>query len=307
MLNVPNADVYTDFDGLAALKRQARENAPAAIKQVAKQFESLFVKMVLKSMRDAKLADGLFENDQSRFYQEMYDQQLAIHLSGETGIGLADVIAKQLGPGTDAAEREAKALDDYLNSPLQAIPPAAGEPTKNVGTALKNGDDLPIQSAKQFVTQLYGYARRAGAELGVEPGVILAQAALETGWGRSIIKQPADGSSFNLFNIKAGSDWQGRKVRVPTLEFEQGIAKRQVAGFRAYDSYQDSFDDYVRLIKNNPRYNLALKHAADPERYLTELQKAGYATDPHYADKIMRLYQGDDIAGFKASMAMAAK
>ena len=310
MLNVQNADVYTDFSGLTELKNKARQESPEALKEVAKQFESLFLNMVLKSMREAKLANGLLDSDQSKFYRDMYDQQLAVHLSGDPGVGLADLIVKQLDRSkTEDAEK--MALDDYLNSPVQRLSSKSqlaavfSESSGSIKPDVKNNENQPIQSARQFVKQLYRHAERAAAELGVEPRTLLAQAALETGWGKSVIKNRDGSSSFNLFNIKAGSSWQGNRTQVATLEFDQGVAKRQMAGFRSYDSFQDSFDDYVRLVKNNPRYSQALKHAGDPERYLVELQQAGYATDPHYADKVMRIYHSEEVAGFEPVVSVA--
>lgn len=325
MLNVHRADVYTDFSGLAQLKNQARQESPEALEQAAKQFESVFLNMVLKSMREAKLADSLLDNDQSKFYREMYDQQLAIHLSGEPGVGLADLIVKQLSK-EKPADQVNRALDDYLNNPVQRAPMSGNEKPsplqfdattqdriqlrviKNQSLPITSVDREPsaepIRSPAQFVEQLYGHAEKAAAELGVEPKVLLAQAALETGWGKSVIKHK-DGSSFNLFNIKAGSSWQGKQANVMTLEFQDGVAQKQKAGFRSYESYRESFDDYVRLVKNNPRYHAALKHADNPGRYMLELQKAGYATDPHYADKVMRIYHSDEVKGYRPDMVVA--
>ncbi|WP_404359999.1 flagellar assembly peptidoglycan hydrolase FlgJ [Methylotuvimicrobium sp. KM1] len=332
MLNPGSADVYTDFSGLSRLRNQAKQETPGAINEVAKQFESLFLNMVLKSMREAKLADSMLDNDQSKFYREMYDQQLAIHLSGKPGVGLADLIVKQLG-GEKTGETERMTLDDYLNNPLQRFPPAnkakkdASDSmpiSSEVKSRLIKESDRPIQSleskpidregiksqepirtTRQFVKRLHGYAEKAAAELGVEPKVLLAQAALETGWGRSVIKHKDGSSSFNLFNIKAGSSWTGKRTNVATLEYEKGIPQKQMAGFRSYDSYQESFDDYVRLVKNSSRYSQALKHANNPGRYMQELQKAGYATDPHYADKVMRIYHSDDVASYQPNVVVA--
>ncbi len=332
MLNPGNADVYTDFSGLARLRNQSKQETPGAINEVAKQFESLFLNMVLKSMREAKLADGMLDNDQSKFYREMYDQQLAVHLSGKPGVGLADLIVKQLGDEkTDETER--MTLDDYINNPLQRFP-SVNKSKKDgadfipipseVKSRLIKDSDRPIQSIEskpidreriksqepirtsgQFVKHLHGYAEKAAAELGVEPKVLLAQAALETGWGRSVIKHKDGSNSFNLFNIKAGSSWAGKRTNVATLEYKKGIPQKQMAGFRSYESYQESFDDYVRLVKNSPRYSQALKHANNPGRYMQELQKAGYATDPHYADKVMRIYHSDDVASYQPNVVVA--
>ncbi len=320
MLNVHKADVYTDFNGLAGLKKDARSDSPEAIKEVAKQFESVFLNMVLKSMRQAKLSDGLLDNDQSEFYRDMYDQQLAIHLSGEPGIGLAELIARQLSPKPQAQDRQQPmAAEDYLNRsvavavgprPGAGKRPSSGAATPSVQPAqtptedVKNAAERPITNQQQFVARLRPHAERAAAELGVDAGVLLAQAALETGWGKAVLKSGDGDSSHNLFNIKADKRWQGRQVGQQTVEFVDGIGRQVMAAFRAYDSYRESFDDYVRFIKDNPRYGNALKMTDDPERYMRELQRAGYATDPAYAAKVMRIYRGDAIGGGAALVAM---
>jgi len=287
--NTYSADVYTDFNGLAKLKTDAKQQTPGAIKEVAKQFESVFVGMVLKSMRDAKLTEGgIMDNDQSRFFQDMYDQQLAVHLSGEPGIGLADMIAKQLG----AKEEDAKAelaglgLPEYQDEPLKLYNYdetllSSYIPTSQMNTKL------------DFVNQLGDSAKEAAKVLGVDAKVLLAQAALETGWGKKVLKSSNGNPSFNLFNIKAYNNWHGKKVTVNTLEFNQGVARKEKAAFRAYDSYQESFNDYVEFIKYNPRYKHALASSANVEEYIRELQSAGYATDPDYAKKVMRIYRDD--------------
>ena len=336
MLNVQNADVYTDFNGLAKLKAQAKKDSPEALKGVAKQFEAIFLSNVLKGMRAAKLADGMMDNDQSKFYSDMYDQQLAVHLSGKPGVGLADLIVKQLKsdqPANDQPDKEKLGIEDYLNRSAgtqKIISPYPHAVNRRVDTdtagsqmiinaythgssplnemteiPLKEDQSRPIQSAEDFVRQLHPYAEQAAKELGVEPKVLLAQAALETGWGRSLIKSSNGGNSFNLFNIKADKAWQGKQVQVPTLEFEQGIAKKVNAGFRSYASFQESFRDYVDFIKTNPRYGDALKQAGNGERYLHELQQAGYATDPNYANKVMSIYNGDTMTGFAPETVVA--
>jgi flagellar protein FlgJ len=331
MLNVQNADVYTDFNGLAKLKNQAKNDSKSAIHEVAKQFESIFLNNVLKSMREAKLADGALDNDQSQFYKEMYDQQLAIHLSGKPGVGLADLIVKQLGNQNPSDNRK-MALEDYLNRSSGAVKNLSagsqavfhqtaklddspvtiksysgefGDLPEMSAIPLKNDDAAPIRTAEDFVRQFHPYAEQAAQELGVEPKAILAQAALETGWGKSMIKNSDGSSSFNLFNIKADKSWQGKQSQVPTLEFDQGVAKKVSAGFRAYGSFQESFQDYVQFIKSNPRYGDALKQAGSSENYMRELQQAGYATDPKYADKIMSIYHGMNVSELKPDLMTA--
>ena len=340
MLNVQDTNVYTDFNGLANLKNQARQNSPEALKETAKQFEAIFVANMLKGMRDAKLADGIMDSDQSKFYNEMYDQQLAMHLSGNPGVGLADLIVKQLShkePDNDQPADEKLAIENYLNrsagssKTLSHYPHAAGKQAGNqVDTdnadsqviinaymhdssplaakteiPLKNDHILPIQSAGDFVRQLQPYAEQAARELGIEPKVLLAQAALETGWGRSVRKNNDGSNTFNLFNIKADKAWQGKQAQTSTLEFEHGVTKKVKAGFRSYASFQESFKDYVAFIKSNPRYGDALKQVGNGNRYLQELQQAGYATDPNYANKVMRISNGNTMNEFMSETVVA--
>ncbi|MDP3877118.1 MAG: flagellar assembly peptidoglycan hydrolase FlgJ [Methylobacter sp.] len=352
MLSTKNADVYNDFNGLAKLKNEARKESPEALKETAKQFESIFINNVLKSMRAAKLADGAMDSDQSKAYSDMYDQQLAIHLSGSPGVGLADLIVKQLSPAKPNNQK--MDTEDYLNksvgsarsstapsyranpsvsaktdtpalelqqdganitpyihdgNPLNKIKAMPFNSERNVtteaGAALKLDQSQPIKSAEEFVRRLHPYAEQAAKELGVEPKVILAQAALESGWGRSLIKKGNGENSFNLFNIKADKSWRGEQARRATLEFDQGVAKKVNAGFRSYGSFEESFKDYVEFIKSNPRYGDALKKVGNAEHYMRELQQAGYATDPKYAAKVMSIYQGKTMAGFEPEVTVA--
>lgn len=331
MQNVNNADVYTDFNGLAKLKNDARKESPEALKEVAKQFESIFINNVLKGMREAKLAEGIMDNDQSKFYNDMYDQQLAVHLAGKPGIGLADLIVKQMRKEQPEDKQEKLETEDFLNRSSSADKgsiqhthagdtAAAAKPVQPVSeyqdgavtissyphdTSKLNQDITPITakgestgpitSAEQFVRQLQPYAEQAAKELGVEPKAILAQAALESGWGKSLIKTRAGESSFNVFNIKADKSWQGQQAKVSTLEFDHGVAQKVNAGFRTYGSFKESFKDYVDFIKSNPRYQQALKQAGNTQRYMHELQQAGYATDPRYAEKVMSIYQSNSM------------
>lgn len=328
MQKLSSADVYTDLNGLSHLKNEARKNSPGAVKEAAKQFEAIFLSNIMKGMRDAKLADGISDNDQSKFYKEMYDQQLAVHLSGKPGVGLADLIVKQLSH-EDKPDHKKMGVEDYLNrssssnKTVSQTSHSSGKlpgnenqdshrvdnkaifksylkemrPVKEIAeNKLKDGFSLPIHSSGDFVQKLYPYAEQAAKELGISPKVLLAQAALETGWGRSVIKHSDGSNSFNLFNIKAGKSWQGEQTRVSTMEYVNGVTRKEQSGFRSYNSYQESFNDYVNFIKNNPRYQNALQHAGNGERYLQELQRAGYATDPSYARKVMSIYHGNTLA-----------
>jgi len=282
--NVNSADVYTDINGLAALKREAKQKTPEAIKEVAKQFESIFLGMVLKNMRAASLTDGsIMDNDQSKFYQDMYDQQLSVNLAGESGVGLADLIAKQLSPEKQDPINTL-GINEYRARPVHMM-----EIKERIQTLESLDTTEEINSKEGFVRILGAPAQKAAKELGVDAKVLLAQAALETGWGKSIIKTAEGGSSFNLFNIKTHKSWEGKQAIKNTVEFDGAIAKKEKASFRAYDSYQDSFNDYVNFIKTNPRYHQALQHASKADQYIHELQSAGYATDPAYAQKVLRV------------------
>ena len=346
MLNVDSASVYTDFNGLAKLKQSAREQSPEAIKEVAKQFESVFLSMIMKNMRQAKLADGILDSQQTQFYRDMYDQQMAVHLAGKPGMGFADLIAKQLSPKQNGDDEKDDKLSasDYLNrvagtgasstvdkpQRLNAVAEEAGaqKPLDASGLSslerslarlersqqvmagqwqtlddkLQSDDAQPLSNKQAFVNELLPHARQAAQALGVDANMLLAQAALETGWGQAVIKNGQGENSFNLFNIKADKSWQGKQARTMTLEYDGGIAKKEMAGFRAYDSYKASFDDYVNFIKTNPRYNEALKNAGNAGQYLHELQQAGYATDPRYAEKVMTIYRSqtaEQVAALK--------
>lgn len=295
MFKVQDADIYTDFSSLAKLKKEAKDKTPEAIKAVAKQFESVFVGMMLKSMRQVKLADGILDSSQSDFYRDMYDQQLSIHLSGEQGMGLADVIERQLTPDSKNNVVKAQGIADYERRRLINHAAKNSQSSVEIESMITDLKNHSIVSVEDFVNQLRPYAEQASKKLGVDANILLAQSALETGWGKSVIKMSDGTSSFNLFNIKAGKSWDGEQAKVETLEYKEGIAKKEVSGFRVYESYQQSFDDYVDFIKTNPRYSNAIKMAENVEQYMHELQQAGYATDPNYADKVIKVYQGKAI------------
>ncbi|MDH5181382.1 MAG: flagellar assembly peptidoglycan hydrolase FlgJ [Gammaproteobacteria bacterium] len=324
MLKATPSYTYTDISGLNDLKRQARTDQQAALRDVARQFEGLFMKMMLKSMRDASFGDPIFDNNQSTFYRDMYDNQLALSLSQGKGLGLADVLARQLGQNlpvsTESADETSRALPPPITQPIakpvsmpmpqdlmpkmtpQTFVPAQPAPQPNaqpVAPAIRAkkvvSATVPTQprlgSVEKFVRTLRPMAEKAAEELNTTPEILLAQAALETGWGKHISKNSKGQSSHNLFNIKAGSDWDGKYIEKKTVEFKHGKAVTEVARFRAYDSYAESFKDYVDFLKSRKRYQEALESADKPVEYINELQKAGYATDPNYAKKVIRIMQ----------------
>tara|TARA_R110002049_G_scaffold198806_4_gene368855 strand:+ start:3272 stop:4234 length:963 start_codon:yes stop_codon:yes gene_type:complete len=309
-LNTHITQTAVDFSGLNELRRSATvdQNDQETLKQVAGQFESLFVGMMLKGMRQASLGDGIFDSSQSDMYRDMSDQQLAMDLSANGGLGLKDVIVRQLGGQLESkisgnGEIQAYGIDTVPVRPaLQSIENPAlfqqimqAKPTVEIQTRTMQ-TNMTFDSPESFVQQLLPMAKQAAQRIGVTPEVILSQAALETGWGQHIIDKANGKSSHNLFNIKADSRWQGEQATIGTLEYRDGVAVKEQAQFRSYDNYQDSFNDYVDFLQTQPRYQNALKQTHDPERFIEGLHKAGYATDPDYADKIKQIMNSSTLA-----------
>jgi len=294
-----NQDVYTDLNGLSRMRKQAQDNPEQTLKTVARQFESLFMQMVLKSMRDASFGDPVFDSSQSEFYQDMFDKQLTLSLSQGRGMGMAEALERQLRgqlhpPAANAPvsieNRVAKDGDNAKQELIMPVLKAVSVVSQKPSVA---DDSMPTRfaSAEDFVRHMLPLAQKAADKLGVRPELLLAQAALETGWGQHINRHVDGSSSHNLFNIKAGGNWDGGRVAISTLEYRDGVARHERAAFRAYDSYADSFDDYVDFLQSRPRYQSALEQADDAESFIRELHGAGYATDPAYADKIINIMQ----------------
>ncbi len=288
MLSNDTQSVYTDVQSMTQLRTKARNDPQATLKQVAKHFESLYMNMMLKSMRAASFGDPNFDSNSSEMYRDMYDKQIALQLSEQRGLGLADMLVKQLQKGMPATSKENKPDEVSFNAIRNSV--------NQQKVSNKTIDPDRFNSHEEFVNTLMPYAENAAEELEVAPQVLIAQAALETGWGQHMQRLPNGKSTYNLFNIKSSSAWKGPEINVKALEYKNGIAEKTHSSFRVYDSLQESFDDYVQFIKSNPRYQDALSAANDPEAYTHELQKAGYATDPNYADKINRIYQREIIS-----------
>ena len=311
-----NQYIYTDISGLNDLKMQARTDKQSAIKDVAKQFESLFMNMMLKSMRDASMGDPIFDNNQSLMYRDMFDRQLSLSMSKGKGMGLAEVLARQLThqiPGisdqqdiTDVKLKTHSAYPvdkffpayplNHMNKPILSKPysPTDNSPTANppssIDSVKKNELSDDVNSKQEsFFRKLWPMAEAAAEKLDTLPEMLIAQSALETGWGKHISKDKNGDSSFNLFNIKASNGWSGKTIEKTTVEFHNGMPVKEVAKFRAYDSYEESFQDYVDFLKSNDRYSGALRKTIDPEEYIRSLHQAGYATDPAYADKVLNI------------------
>lgn len=335
-----NPQFYADMGSLQKLKHQAKTDTPEALKQVAEQFEQMFLSMLMKSMREANASfsdDNVFSGGDVSFYQGMLDNQLTQEMSQSNGIGLADVLARQLShqlnvrmdddddkkprPISESERLLNRAFDqgasaavssllgqNLANSAKTQAPPSITPIRETVERIVeekaassritKPAADLPdrFDSPEMFVSSLLPLAEEVAKELGVDPKVLLAQAALETGWGKHIIRDAQGDSSNNLFNIKADKRWDGERAQVNTLEYRDGVAQQEKALFRSYDSYEQSFRDYADFLKSSPRYQQALESAADPRQYLQQLQAAGYATDPAYADKITTIFENRILA-----------
>ena len=295
------AQIYTDFQGLAKLRSRAAQDSGAALDQVTQQFEAYFLQQLLKSGRAASLGDGLLQSDQERFFQGLLDQQLSLNLAGDNGLGLAKILREQIRAQyrLDANESDAEGTGGALprirgraaserppSDAASAVPPRRAAP---LGASAVEG---PFTSPEDFVGRLLPIARETAVELGVDPGVLIAQAALETGWGKAVIKHEDGSSSHNLFGIKADSGWSGDRVHANTLEYEDGLVVRKREPFRAYESFAESFRDYLVFLRQNPRYSEALNQTRDARGFVEALQQAGYATDPAYAEKILGILDG---------------
>jgi len=381
--SINQAQVYTDLSGLAKLGSAAKKNDPAALAEVAGQFESLFMNLMLKSMRDANavFAEGNFLNSSNvNTYQQMLDQQLSVSLAGKGSMGLAKILMKQLSPpgqalpksGENTAENLAEGIKALLHSPSEnklsadnslkelsqrvlaahdaragvALTESEGSATSapddnaeddgaennnvdcamlpefdNTATALlaQNftisdqsnmlaldvfGSDMTKNSAqvegfsgpassnqRDFIQSLLPTAKYVAGRSGVDPKMLIAQAALETGWGKHVIKHANGSSSYNLFNIKADENWTGKTVTKDVNEYRDGVVMKQRSRFRAYDSFTESFQDYMHLVQNSERYAKAMSHRNEPQAYINQLHRAGYATDPHYSTKVNKVYQ----------------
>lgn len=298
-----------DLSSLNRLREAAFADDDNALKEAAQQFEAIFVQMMLKSMRKAQEAladeDSPFNSDQVKFYRDMHDKQLANDLSSNGGVGLADIIVQQLAQHDVAnyipAEigrndgdlaslnlRRQQQTVDAQNSAQLLSDPANRQAVK---AAL-------FASPQAFVESLYPLAKDAAAELGVAPEALVAQAAVETGWGQHVIHDSQGVSSNNLFGIKANSQWDGEANTVETLEFNGTVAAKQKASFRAYDSLASGFSDYVSFVRDQSRYAEAVNKAQDSQAYFESLQKAGYATDPEYANKVMAVLNSNAFQSY---------
>ena len=264
-----SARMAIDTQSLEQLRSQARHSPDQALKAAAQQFESVFLNMMLKSMRDATPQDGMSDSEQTRMFTGMLDQQLAQSMSSR-GVGLADIMVKQLSHGGQLPD--AGGADKPTATPSAVLPSAHNQNTQ-----------------QDFADRMTQHAMKASQASGVPAQLMLGQAALESGWGKREIPMADGSNSFNLFGIKANADWNGKMAEVMTTEYKNGVAYKQVEKFRAYSSYAEAFQDYANMMVNNPRYAGVLQQGGDADGMAQAVRKAGYATDPKYADKLARV------------------
>ncbi|MTV40241.1 flagellar assembly peptidoglycan hydrolase FlgJ [Duganella radicis] len=295
-----------DVRDMGSLKQQARAGGKDALKTASTQFEAMFVNMMLKSMRDATPQDGMMDSQQTKTFQTMLDQQTSQNIA-KKGIGLADMLVRQLSAKTDAAALDIGNAGDstsaanagsfqgaasLMDARLQRAIAAAGgnasatATTSSTDAAASTNKGSQAPHVRSFQEKLAAHAEEASKSTGIPAKFMLGQAALESGWGKREIKGRDGTNSHNLFGIKAGGDWKGKVVEATTTEYVNGKAQTRVERFRAYDSYADSFKDYARLLASNPRYEKVLASAGDASSFARGLQQAGYATDPNYATKL---------------------
>ncbi|WP_343652219.1 flagellar assembly peptidoglycan hydrolase FlgJ [Herbaspirillum sp.] len=309
----PTENLAVDANGLNGLREAARQNSPEAIKGAAKQFEALFLNMVMKSMRDATPQNGPFDNEQTKMFTSMLDQQLSQSLA-QRGVGLADVLTRQLSASLPKKLPDAQDLEGTPGAGDEGLPMgiplvkemseadrakfiqsfASQQQADSTDQDGRNGNRQRRNSNRPAHVEAFQNRLQADAEIaskmtGIPAKFMLAQAALETGWGKKEIVSRDGRSAHNLFGIKATGNWTGKVVEATTIEYINGKPQKRVEKFRAYDSYADAFKDYANLLRSNPRYEKVLASAQDAHGFAYGLQRAGYATDPHYAEKLSRI------------------
>ena len=295
-----------DGRGLNALKAEAGQATPDSIRETAKQFESLFMRELIKSMREATQKTGMLDNAGSDLATDMYDQQLSVSMSGQKG-GLSDLIAKQLAQqmgvtldgesgnngipstvSTAASLGAGRSTVGMVSASQVTAPAARAKLSSALDGIAPTPKRAPTETQANFVRQHSAVANRVEAATGIPASFMIGQAGHETGWGKHEIKVKGGQPSHNLFGIKAGASWKGKVAEVTTTEYVDGVAQKKVAKFRAYGSYEEAFNDYARLISESPRYEKVRAQGKTAHAFASGLQKAGYATDPEYASKLTR-------------------
>ena len=308
-----NATFYADFKSLAALKREASTDSQKALRGAAQQFESLFINMMLKSMRDAtsSIGDSLTGGNEMDLYQGMFDEQIATQMSKGKGLGLADLLVQQLNrtglvkpsattqasspstltstsssSGSDAANGDSKKISTVAPGKTTSHGVADKLTSHRATAGAHKSTAMQFKSPADFVAKMWPHAQEAAKQLGVDPTTLIAHAALETGWGKHIPCDSDGNSSHNLFGIKASGNWNGQSMANTTVEYSDGVAVKKVDRFKAYDSMAQCFADYASLLASHTRYSKTLHSGSNTAQFAAALQKGGYATDPDYAHKL---------------------
>src|SRR5580698_142429 len=274
-IDTSGATTYTDINGLAALKRDP--NSPEALNAVAQQVEALFLQMMLKSMRDAAAAEETDSNEMG-MYQDMFDKQVALSISQHADLGIGRLLKRQL------AGRSAPASVKLSSGESLPAVPAAAAPIAAIA-----------HSPAEFVNRVMPAIQRAASALGVDPKGMLAQAALETGWGQRLPRAADGSSSHNIFGIKAGNEWTGARATADSMEVINGVATPRRTTFRAYASVEESINDFTNLLKNSPRYKDVIAGGGSAGAYIAAMGNSGYATDPDYGNKLNQILSGDTL------------
>ncbi len=300
-----SSDLYLDFSQFNKLRKLSGDDEHAALQASARQMEGIFLNMMLQSMRQANsmFTEGsMFESKESQFYQGMYDKQLVSNIANGNGIGLADIIVNQLASKNSMPalpDQQSYGLTSYLENKIPAVyVRKQGQVTAPTDLTVPNTNAVELEkldwhSPEEFVEAIYPFAKKAADKLGVGVEAVLAQAVLETGWGKHVMEQQQGVSSHNFFGIKADTRWVGEATRNTTTEYRNGIAAKEEASFRSYQSLDEAFDDYVSFLQNNPRYDSAVGKNIESKQWGYMLQKAGYATDPNYGSKIANIMDSD--------------
>lgn len=320
LLQQAQSSYVHDLQSLDTLRRQGLQGKgeeAQALRQAAEHFESIFMSQLLSSMRQANeifAADNPLNTQYTKFYEDMHDQQLSANLAKSGSLGLADLIVQQLSPEaqshytpasllpvanleTSLAQRGIRVQRDEVRLGSEATSVLA-QRIPALKLAL-DGHDWRSANPVEFLQRLAPYAKQMAAEAGVSPVTVLAQAALETGWGQYVIATEQGESSNNLFNIKADQRWSGEKTTTLTKEVNQGKEQTETAQFRVYRTVAESFRDYLNFLQSNPRYQQALAVGQDGIQFANALQQAGYATDPDYANKIKRIMHSDAMQAIR--------
>jgi flagellar protein FlgJ len=270
------------------LRLQAKqENGKEAVRGAAQQFESYFLQMMLRTMRQTLSQDGPFDSQGTKMFSEMFDQQVAQSISQSKGLGLADMLVQQMQLSLETQSIKAAPRPYDLPPVVQRSEAQLSEAAVSDASASAGEAGGKAMTPRSFVDKLWSHAVDAAAVLGVSPHLLLAQAALETGWGKHVLKAADGTDSNNLFNIKAGSRWEGPTVAKEVTEYVNGKPVKSMETFRAYDTPAEAFADYASLLSNNPRYAGALNQ--DAEGFISGLRQGGFATDPGYGDKLRRI------------------